>query len=197
MPKKARRAGMLQQRRELSDSEWQAASRTAQLQLLNLEEYRQAHSVALYYPAHRETDTLMIAETALSEGKKLFFPVVCGLEMELHQVEDLDELKPGRFGIHEPCRRENWSRSGLPDMIVIPGVLFDLNGHRIGYGKGYYDRFLGQHDGTCHLVGLCHDFQLTEDPIPADRHDIRMEVIVTDKRVIRLGSNRRHLRGPH
>ncbi|OGT98573.1 MAG: 5-formyltetrahydrofolate cyclo-ligase [Geobacteraceae bacterium GWC2_48_7] len=197
MPKQARRTGMLAQRRELSDSDWRTASKKAQLQLLGLEEYQRALSVALYYPAHRETDTMMIAEAALAEGKKLLFPVVCGLEMEMHQVENIDQLKPGRFGIHEPCRPEIRSQSGLPDLIVIPGVLFDLNGHRIGYGKGYYDRFLEQHSGNGHLVGLCHDFQLVDDPIPADRHDIRMEVIVTDKRVIRLGSNRRHARGPH
>ena len=195
MPKQARRTGMLAQRRELSDSDWQTASKNAQLQLLSLEEFQRARSVALYYPAHRETDTMMVAKAALADGKKLFFPVVCGLEMEMHQVEDLEELKPGRFGIHEPCRLENLS--ALPDLIVVPGVLFDLNGHRIGYGKGYYDRFLEKYNENGHLVGLCHDFQLVDDPIPADRHDIRMEVIVTDKRVIRLGSNRRHVRGPH
>lgn len=187
---------MLEQRRKLSDAGWRTASGKAQLQLLNLDEYRNATSVALYYPAHRETDTVMIAEAALSEGKEVFFPVVCGLEMELHQIKALDELKPGRFGIHEPCRLEN-SHSGLPDLIIVPGVQFDLNGHRIGYGKGYYDRFLQHHTGTVHLIGLCHDFQLVDDPIPANRHDIRMEVIVTDKRVVRLGSNRRHSHGPY
>ena len=61
-----------------------------------------------------------------------------------------------------------------------------LHGHRIGYGKGYYDRFL-QHPGrTAHLVGLCHDFQLIDGAIPAEEHDIRMELIVTDRRIIHV-----------
>ena len=69
-----------------------------------------------------------------------------------------------------------------PDLIVVPGVAFDLAGHRIGYGKGFYDRFL-QHPGRkAHLVGLCHDFQLIDGEIPAEGHDIRMEIIVTDRR---------------
>lgn len=187
---------MLAQRRELSDKDWLTASEKAQLQLLSLEEYRQALSVALYYPAHRETDTMMIAEAALAEGKKLYFPAICGPNMEMRHIKDLTELKPGKFGIHEPCRPER-HEPGLPDMIIVPGVLFDLNGHRIGYGKGYYDRYLEQHSGNCHLVGLCHDFQLVDEPIPADRHDIRMEIIITENRIIRLGSNRRQVHGPH
>jgi len=117
--------------------------------------------------------------------------------MVLRQVERLEQLSPGCFGILEPCRNGVDHQADEADLIVIPGVAFDQSGHRIGYGKGYYDRFL-QHPGrTAGLVGLCHDFQLIEGNIPADRHDIRMELVVTEKRIIRCGSNRRQPDGPN
>jgi len=107
--------------------------------------------------------------------------------MVFRQVEGLESLSEGRFGIREPCATGCDHQADEADLIVVPGVAFDLSGHRIGYGKGFYDRFL-QHPGRkAHLVGLCHDFQLIDGPIPAEGHDIRMELIVTDQRIIRTG----------
>jgi 5-formyltetrahydrofolate cyclo-ligase len=190
MPKRSLRQQMLARRRALSHGEWQAFSRSAQLQFLSLEEYVQAGCIALYAPAHNEIDTSLILADAVAADKRVLYPAVCGHEMVLRQVTGLECLSRGCFGILEPCPTGDDHLADRVDLFVIPGVAFDCRGHRIGYGKGFYDRFL-QHPGrTAHLVGLCHDFQVIEGDIPADSHDIRMEIIVTDRRVMRIDGGR-------
>ena len=184
MPKRSLRRQLLTRRRALGYDEWSASSRSAQLNLILLEEFSRSRSVALYAPVHNETDTGALLEVALADGKQVLYPVTCGHDMVFHQVNNPDELRKGRFGIPEPCPADSGCAADNADLIVVPGVAFDLNGHRIGYGKGFYDRFLEHAAPLAHLVGLCHDFQLIEEGLPADSHDIRMDIVVTDKRII-------------
>jgi 5-formyltetrahydrofolate cyclo-ligase len=170
----------------MSHDQWIAFSQKAQQQLVSLEEFRLADCIALYAPAHNETDTAGILAVAISAGKRVLYPAVCGDRMVFRQVNGMECLSEGCFGILEPCPTGNDHGADEPDLIVVPGVVFDLSGHRIGYGKGFYDRFLLHPDRSAHLVGLCHDFQLLEEGIPAESHDIRMELVVTDQRVIRM-----------
>lgn len=191
MPKRSLRQQMLTQRRALSHDEWLTSSRLAQQGILSLEEYREAACIALYAPAHNETDTSAILLAAFQSGKRVLYPAVCGHEMVLRHVEGMSSLAEGSFGILEPCPTGIDHTAETADLIVVPGVAFDGDGHRVGYGKGFYDRFLRHPGRRAHLVGLCHDFQLIEGKIPAEGHDIRMEIIVTDRRIIRCGGNRR------
>ncbi len=184
--KRSLRSQLLAQRRALSHDSWCAYSHSAQLNLLSLHEYAQAECIALYAPAHNETDTALILEAAFQTGKRVLYPAVCGHRMVFRRVERVEELLEGAFGILEPCPTGTDHQADEADLIVVPGVAFDLSGHRIGYGKGFYDRFLHHPGRRAHLVGLCHDFQLTEGAIPADIHDIPMEIIVSDKRIIRI-----------
>jgi 5-formyltetrahydrofolate cyclo-ligase len=158
----------------------------AQQQLVSLAEFERASCIALYAPAHNETDTTTVLAEAFAAGKRVLYPAVCGDRMVFRQVEGLECLAEGCFGILEPCPTGDDHQADEPDLIVVPGVAFDLSGHRIGYGKGFYDRFLQHPHRKAHLVGLCHDFQLIDGAIPAEGHDIRMEVIVTDLRIIRM-----------
>lgn len=191
MPKRPLRRHILAQRRALSHEQWRAASHLAQQRLVALEEFSRADCIALYAPAHNETDTADILAAAFAAGKRVLYPAVCDDRMVFRQVEGLGSLSEGSFGILEPCSTGCDHQADEPDLIVVPGVAFDLSGHRIGYGKGFYDRFL-QHPGrSAHLVGLCHDFQLIDNAIPAEEHDIRMELIVTDQRVVHVKPERR------
>lgn len=187
MPKRSLRQQILALRKALSHDQWLASSRMAQRRLISLEEFARADCIALYAPAHNETDTAEILEAAFATGKRVLYPAVCGERMVFRQVEGLQHLAEGSFGILEPCPTGVDHHADEPDLIVVPGVAFDLHGHRIGYGKGYYDRFLEHPGRTAHLVGLCHDFQLIDGAIPVEGHDIRMELIVTDRRVIHVG----------
>jgi 5-formyltetrahydrofolate cyclo-ligase len=188
---------MLALRRALGRDEWQIASLLAQEKLISLEEYSRAECVALYSPIHNEVDTSLIREVACAAGKRTLYPVVCGREMVLRQIDHPDQLsQEGAFGILEPCGNGRAHLAHEADLIVVPGVAFDMTGHRIGYGKGFYDRFLRHPGQRGVLVGLCHDFQLTDIDLPAERHDIRMDIIVTGQRIIRCGSNRSRPVGP-
>lgn len=186
MPKRSLRSQLLAQRRALGHAEWLTSSQAAQRNLLALEEYQRAECIALYAPAHNETDTAELLKNAIEAGKRVLYPAVCGTGMVFRLVEGPHSLQRGAFGILEPRAIGNDHQADHADLIVVPGVAFDLSGHRIGYGKGFYDRFL-QHPGCrAHLVGLCHDFQLLDNTIPGEQHDIPMEIIVTDKRIVHI-----------
>lgn len=189
MPKKALRRDLLERRRTMDRHAWESASRAAQQRLTGMDIFIQSRCVALYASIQQEIDTTHLFQVARSLGKKVLFPAVCGNRLQFRQVDSTDQLSSGAFGILEPCLLETEHLLEAADLIVVPGVAFDLQGHRIGFGKGYYDRCLSELATPAVLVGLCHDFQLL-DQIPAEGHDIRMQYIVTDKRLIVPASDR-------
>lgn len=183
MPKTALRRQLLVQRSSMDQASWQTASRAAQLRLAELDLFVQATCIVLYAPIRQEVDTELLFYKACSEGKQVLYPSVCGDELQFREVEELSQCSPGSFGILEPCLTGNEFPLSVADLIVVPGVAFDLQGHRIGFGKGYYDRCLSRLPKHGHLIGLCHDFQVL-DHIPAEEHDVRMKFVVTEKRLI-------------
>ena len=184
MPKRSLRSRMLKQREGLAPEALSTASRAAQQLLLALPEYAAAGCVALYMAIRGEIDTTLLLERCLQDGKRVLMPAVCGETMVFRPVDSLTALQPGCFGIPEPDPSGAAHDAAAFDLLVVPGVAFDHAGHRIGFGRGYYDRFL-DHDGRSGaLVGLCHDFQLIDENIPVEGHDIRMDKVVTDRRVV-------------
>jgi 5-formyltetrahydrofolate cyclo-ligase len=186
MPKRILRAGTLALRRELSLQQVTSQSLVLQQRFLELPEFLRANVLGLYAPIHREVETAAVAAAALARGKSLLYPAVEGSELQFRQVGGLDELTPGRFGIPEPAG-EAWEPQDA-DLIVVPGVAFDRSGRRIGYGKGYYDKVLHRLEGSGRLVGFCYDFQLFEE-IVGEPHDVTMDLIVTEIRVVRVNKN--------
>ncbi|WP_224985147.1 5-formyltetrahydrofolate cyclo-ligase [Geomonas agri] len=186
MPKRAHRAATLARRRELSKTQVASLSLALQQRFLDLSEYQAAKSLVLYAPIHHEVDTTAVAVAALAAGKKLLYPAVVGNDLQFCQVEALAELVPGRYGIPEP-QGEGYDPAQA-DLIVVPGVAFDLCGRRIGYGKGYYDRSLHRLEGSGKLVAFCYDFQLLQE-IAGEPHDVTMDLIVTESRVVRVNKH--------
>lgn len=123
-------------------------------------------------------------EVSWSAGKEVFLPAVCGEELRFIRVASERDFKKGTFGILEPCLTGEALPSDLADIIVLPGVAFDLSGRRIGYGKGFYDRALHRLEGMGRLVGFCYDFQLV-DEIAGEPHDVAVDMVITDRRMIR------------
>lgn len=187
MPKTGLRRTLLRCRSEMDQAAWQSASRQAQQRLMSLEIFAQAGCIALYAPIRNEVDTGLLFDEARRLGKRVLYPRVCGEAMRFHEVSSATCLEQGSFGILEPCAAGEGCAADEADLVVVPGVAFDLNGHRIGFGKGYYDRCLFGLSKTPVLVGLCHDFQLLEQ-IPSEGHDIRMQYLVTDQRIIVAGT---------
>ena len=186
MPKRALRAASLAKRRELTPQQVNSLSLALQRRFLELPEFQSSCVLALYAPIRNEAETAAVASEALATGRTLLYPAVHGDDLRFCRVADPEELVSGCFGILEPAGEA--CPPGDADLIVIPGAAFDLCGRRIGYGKGYYDRALHQVEGSGKLVGFCYDFQLFEE-IVGEPHDVTMDLIVTELRVVRVNKN--------
>lgn len=133
--------------------------------------WQEAGTLLLYYPLADEVDVRPLIRDAYERGKRVLLPVCVGDELELRLYEGESSLARGAFGIMEPGG-QLFAPEHYPDiqLAVIPGMAFDRAGHRLGRGKGYYDRLLPKLTNA-RLHGICFPFQLCED-VPADAHDI-------------------------
>lgn len=137
-----------------------------------LECYKKAEAVMLYMPIKGEADVTGL----LSDDKVFLVPVTDGDDI---YACILGETEEGKFGVPEPRVKKRFDKEKI-DIVLVPGVAFDRKGNRMGYGKGYYDRFL---KGMSALrVGVCHSFQLV-DAIPTEKHDVKMDMIITEREV--------------
>lgn len=146
--------------------------------------YANAHTILVYSAIQSEADLSLFCAQARKDGKILYFPKVFGEEMEFFRVDDTAQLVAGTFSVMEP-NIEEFALSSYPSdagaPVLVPGVAFSESGERIGYGKGYYDRYISAHPNLF-LVGICFECQLL-DMIPAEPQDIAMQQIVTEKQV--------------
>ena len=158
--------------------------------LFSLPEFKQAKTVAFYVNKDeaREVRTQEMILDALRTGKRVVVPFVTGDGMEFSEISGPSDLSPGAFGVPEP-RPE--IRRPVPlreiDLIIVPGVAFDTGGGRIGYGKGFYDRFLRRllsERPDARVVGLAFEMQIV-DRIERKPSDIPVHILVTEERVVR------------
>ncbi len=177
--------------------------------LFELEEFRSAKSLLAYVSFRSEVDTTRFLQDVINSGKKLVLPVVDSRHkvLQLYEVKATSELEYGYMGIPEPGVREDREVTlSDVDLVIIPGAGFDLKGNRLGYGGGYYDKLLsgiekiGIRDQglgiskekltpnpqppTPLFLALAFEEQI-EDEIASEPHDIKMDIIITDKRLIR------------
>jgi 5-formyltetrahydrofolate cyclo-ligase len=159
--------------------------------LFPLKEFRQASTVFFFASFRSEVSTFAQIEEALSLGKRIILPSVdsANRELRLYEIKGLSELSAGYMGIPEPSVPEDRERD-INDvtLVIMPGAAFDPKGNRLGYGGGYYDRLLSRLRRKIPLVALAYEEQIL-GYVPAGPHDIRVHIIVTDKRVIRCRKN--------
>jgi 5-formyltetrahydrofolate cyclo-ligase len=156
--------------------------------LLSLDEIRNALVVFIFASFRSEVDTSVIITHLLAEGKKVVLPVVDKEHhgLLLYEIRGLDELAPGCMEIPEPSVRtgERLVAINDADAVVIPGAGFDPAGNRIGYGGGYYDILLSGLERHIPIIAPAFEEQIA-DSLPSEPHDIRVDTIVTDRRIIR------------
>lgn len=184
MPKRPIREHVLAQRRHLSAESSVRLSLMIQERFLASDVYRQAGSLGLYSAVLNEVQTELVARRALADGKCLSYPRVNGEVLEFVTVRSAAELVPGSYGIPEPTGADLMAWADL-ELLVVPGVAFDPSGHRLGYGKGYYDRALTRCPPAMERVGFAYEFQVVER-LPADAHDCRLTRLVTEQRMLRF-----------
>lgn len=179
------RKAVLEKRRNHLARHAQNKSLQIQERLLDLPEIQHAGVVMLYYPLPQEADCLGAARKLLADGKKIVFPKVVANKIVPVAVKDLRKMRKGTMDVMEPAKGKKIDSKEI-DVVVVPGVAFDLRGHRLGFGGGHYDRFLKSVRKDCAKIGLAFELQLLEK-LPAEAHDVRMDAVVTEKRVIRRG----------
>ncbi len=136
-----------------------------------------ADTLLLYSALQDEVPTQSLLDELVAQGKTVLLPrVVSDTDMELRQYTGLQDLQVGAFGILEPTGKLFTDYEKI-DVAVVPGMAFDKEGHRLGRGKGYYDRFLRLLPKT-YKIGICFLWQLV-DNVPTDEHDILMDQIMT------------------
>lgn len=168
---------MKQLRRSLTDEYISNASDIITKKILALPCYRSAKTIMAYMSAFREVKTDAIITDACI-NKRLVVPISDTTTFSIipSVINDINDIVKGAYGIREPKEIQPISPN-LIDIALIPGIAFDKSGNRLGFGKGYYDKFLAEFNGI--KIGLCYDFQL-HSTIPHDEHDVKMDMIITE-----------------
>lgn len=148
--------------------------------LFGLEQYKNSKTIMFFVSFNSEVDTHGMIKDAL-KNKTVVVPKVMQHEIEPSVIIDLDNLMPAKFGILEPIELMKIAYKNI-DLVLVPGIVFDREGHRIGYGFGYYDKFLAKVPKAV-KIGLAFDFQVV-DKIPKETHDVPVDLIVTEEGVV-------------
>ncbi len=181
------RQEILSRRDAVSESERARMSEAIFRGILELPEFRAAEQVLMFAGYGSEPDTLPWIQECIHMGKRVFCPRVIGEVMEFYEIKALTELVSGYKGIQEPLPDEQKKYSPMPqDFMLVPGTVFDREGNRIGYGKGFYDRYLS--DVFCReTAAVAFSLQLVEKGrIPVEATDRKMKCIVTELETIRI-----------
>lgn len=164
-------------------AERQKRSRRIEEKLFGLDDFKKAATVCFYVSKPAEVDTTSMIDRALETGKKVLVPLshLENKELRLYEIKNRrEDLKPGAFQIPEP--RPDRTRLADPkelDCVIVPGVVFDRKNHRIGYGKGFYDRFLSGLEPRVSKIGLAFTFQVVPE-ISEEDHDEQLDLVLTD-----------------
>ncbi|MCK4802196.1 5-formyltetrahydrofolate cyclo-ligase, partial [bacterium] len=183
----------LKKRNNLSRDEIKSKSEKIEKELFSLPEFQRAKTVMFYVSFRSEVETEKMTRNALKLKKKIVIPVVHGEKIVVYEIKNLKkELTKGSFGIKEPKKefRRRVNQKEI-DLVVVPGVVFDKRGGRLGYGRGYYDRFLRSksirlkmsRSRKCALIGLAFDLQIARK-IPLVEEDMKVDKIVTESGIV-------------
>lgn len=184
MDKEQLRKIMMFQRNSLSDMDKESMTNAITNHIISQSFFFESNNICIYQAFRNEVDCSYIMEHAYSSNKNVYVPItdLKTKTIEFYNVDYNTKWKIGAYGIIEPENKENLCKLTEKALILIPGLVFDQQKHRIGYGGGYYDKYLALHHQhiTC---GICYDFQLIDYNIPYEEHDIMLNYVVTDLRI--------------
>jgi 5-formyltetrahydrofolate cyclo-ligase len=173
-----------EKRRKQTKEEQRKKSKEIKEKLFNLKEYKNAKTVLFYVSYNSEVNTHDMIKEALNE-KRVIVPIsnIETQTLSLSILNSWDDLEPSSYGILEPKKEciKNISIDEI-DLVIVPGVAFDLKRNRLGHGKGYYDRLLDNAKNII-SIGLAFEFQIVNN-LPVNSNDIPVDMIITEKRII-------------
>jgi len=183
------RKQLLNKRKLLSDRAIFEKSNKIAEKLIKFDKYQQSEKIMLYIATKSEVQTHRMIKSAQKDNKKIYIPLIIQEQHDLMPslVTDFEkEIALGNLGIYQP--KEEFLRLFPPsiiDLVIVPGVAFTQQGHRLGRGGGYYDRFLKKLSRGAYSVGLAFEMQIIEE-IPLEETDMPVDCIITEKRIIQL-----------
>ena len=150
--------------------------------ITKLDEYKRADTLLLYFPTKTEPDLCALARIAWSDGKKVAFPIsnTESLTLDFRIVNDFCELKAGAYGIFEPTDSTERAFATPNTLCIVPALAVDIDGFRLGYGKGYYDRFLSS---FCGRAAVAIHSSLVCERLPRFDTDIPVKIIITEQEI--------------
>ena len=171
-------------RRDMIGSVSKIKSDEIRQRLLGVERVKQAKTICTFISAFKEPDTVEIIKELWEQDKKIVVPItdIESGTLSLSYINSMDDMKKGAYGILEPKTVRKADENNI-DVILVPGLAFDRNGGRMGFGKGYYDRLLESSKAV--KIGLCYDFQILEK-IPTESHDVPMNFVITEKEILEI-----------
>lgn len=175
MDKTALRREIREKKRAMSEAQIAQKSACLGEKFASTEQYRNAKTIYGYLPYNQEVRTVPMLARALAEGKRVAVPKVYGDEMRFIYLDDLTRIEKGYAGIPEPVD-DGPVADDPAALVLMPGLAFDPQGHRIGYGGGFYDKFLMQ-EPSHPTVALCYDFQMLE-ALETEDHDIPVDLVL-------------------
>ncbi len=175
MDKQALRKQIREQKRAMTEEQIVAKSEALGVLFAASEAYQQAKTIYGYLPYNQEVRTVAMLQKALDDGKRVAVPKCYGDEMRFIYLDDLSKVEKGYCGIPEPI--EDGPVADDPTALVLmPGLAFDPQGHRMGYGGGFYDKFLAS-EPEHPTLALCYDFQML-DHLETEAHDIPVDYVI-------------------
>ncbi len=176
-------------RKSLSENDRLDKSSAIISNLKALKEYQKAEVILMYASLPDEVETLSLIRELTEEGKKsVYCPVTQGDEMEFYRISSVDDLKEGNFHVLEPESLAEWRlvlQNDVHYCMLMPGLMFDKRGNRLGYGKGYYDKYLARVPKDVNLTTIALSYEaMVKDAIPVEETDWRADYIVTENEVI-------------
>ena len=185
--KKDLRKIILNKRNSIDNNTKEEMDREIFNKLINLDLYKEAKIIFIYLSFGSEIDTKPIIDRALEEGKEVYIPKVYKINKEMRAIRlnTFEDLEKNSMGILEPKDDFNFIAKEKIDLIIVPGAVFDFKGNRIGYGGGYYDRFLSNIKDKRNKIVLAYNLQIV-DNIEAEEHDIKVDYIITNSRINKI-----------
>lgn len=167
------------ERSTLDPFRWQEYTDEIVKAIISHDRFREATALYCYIDIDGEVGTRALIQEAWRLGKTVWLPKVSGMEMEFYELTSFTQLTSGTFGVPEP--QAGIPASGVDGLMIMPGVAFDRERNRVGYGKGYYDRYLKKHPGL-YTIAIAFDMQIV-DEVPAEPQDVRPKVLITESMI--------------
>mgnify|MGYP006288469687 FL=1 len=182
----------MKKRKKIANKKGESKSNKITTNLLSLDILKNPKNILLYISYRSEVDTEQLINKLLKKSKNVFAPYCIKDEkrMEIVQINDpTKDLKKGAYGIKEPKNslRKKDNEINQLDIVIVPAVAFSKSGYRIGYGGGYYDRFLSRLSSKTISIGINYD-ELIFESVPKEDHDLAVDIIVTDKKILKTKS---------